>query len=349
MQLVDSAHLSPKLFRKTITLAPTRDGYGQGLVEVGKQNPNVVVLCCDLTESTRSNLFAEKFPDRFIEVGVAEQNMAGIAAGLALHGKVPFMSSYAVFSPGRNWDQCRVSICYNSANVKIAGAHAGISVGPDGATHQALEDLAITRVLPGMTVVVPCDAIEAQKATVAAAKMRGPVYLRFAREKTPVFTTAKTPFRIGRVALLTAGVDVSIIACGSLVYQSLLAAKELAKQKMSAQVINCHTLKPLDGNNLLRFVKATGAIVTVEEHQIHGGLRGAIAEYFSAVYPVPIRSVGMPDRFGESGEPEELLEKYGITVERIVEESLRAIRMKSLKHKRNDTFARSSRKKRSAE
>lgn len=328
MKIFTQAYLSPKIFHKDVPLLATREGYGKGLVEAGKQNPNVVVLCCDLTESTRTNLFAEQFPDRFIEVGVAEQNMAGVAAGLALNGKVPFISSYAVFSPGRNWDQCRVSICYNSANVKIAGAHAGISVGPDGATHQALEDLAITRVLPEMTVMVPCDAIETQKATVAAAQCKGPVYLRFAREKTPVFTTPKTPFRIGRAELLTQGTDVSIIACGPLVYQALLAAKELEKQKISAQVINCHTLKPLDGKSLLRFVKVTGAIVTVEEHQIHGGLRGAISEYFSSVYPVPIRYVGMPDRFGESGETAELLEKYGMTVEHIMEEAAQAVRMK---------------------
>lgn len=308
--------------------APTRDGYGQGLVEAGKKDPAVVVLCCDLTESTRSNLFADAYPDRFVEVGVAEQNMAGLAAGMALNGKIPFISSYAVFSPGRNWDQIRVSVCYNNLPVKIAGAHAGISVGPDGATHQALEDIAMTRVLPHMTVIVPCDAEEARQATLAAAATKGPVYLRFAREKTAVMTTPQTPFKIGRAELLKPGRDVSLIACGPLLYETLLAARLLGNKGIDAQVVNCHTLKPLDTKNLVAYAAQTRAVVTVEEHQISGGLYGALAELFSRHLPVPMRAVGMPDSFGESGTPQELLTKYGMTTEVIVARAQELVALK---------------------
>lgn len=331
MKLHPAAKLHPKLGRKNVEMIATRDGYGKGIVEAGKKDPHVVVLCCDLTESTRSHWFAETFPERFVEVGVAEQNMAGMAAGMALNGKVPFISSYAVFSPGRNWDQVRVSICYNRANVKVAGAHAGISVGPDGATHQALEDIAIARVLPNMTVIVPCDAEETRKATLAAAARRGPVYIRFGREKTALMTTAQTPFTIGKVQLFKDGKDVTLLATGSLLYQTVLAAQELQAEGIDAQVVNCHTIKPFDDKGVLALVRKTGAVVTVEEHQIHGGLRAAVAESLAAQFPVPVRAVGMPDAFGESGTPTELLEKYGMTVEAIVKQAREAIRLKKLK------------------
>ncbi len=310
--------LNPHLFSKNVECIPTRNGYGDGLVEIGARDPRVMVLSGDLTESTRAHLFQKKFPERFVECGVAEQNMMGIAAGLALSGKIPFVSSYAVFVPGRNWDQLRVSVCYTNANVKIAGAHAGISVGPDGATHQALEDLAITRVLPGLTVVVPCDYEETKKATIALAKMIGPAYFRFAREKTPVITTERTPFQIGRAIVLRPGRDVTMVACGPLVYEALVAAEMLARSGIETEVINSHTLKPFDEKTLTKSVKKTGCCVTVEEHQLIGGLFGVVSETLARTTPVPIEPIGMPDSFGESGEPDELLKKYGMTARDIV-------------------------------
>lgn len=334
--------LNPNVYKKNVEMIPTRNGYGEGLVLLGEKNPNVVVLCCDLTESTRSLAFAKKFPQRFIEVGVAEQNMMGVAVGLAVSGKIPFTSSYAVFSPGRNWDQIRVNVCYNRANVKIAGAHAGISVGPDGATHQALEDIAITRVLPGMTVIVPCDVHETRKATLAAAAHDGPVYIRFAREKTPVITTKKTPFKIGKASVMREGKDVTVVACGPLVYEALMAAKILEGRRhqgqsfknqrtvlgVSVEVINCPTIKPLDKKTIITSAKKTGAVVTVEEHQITGGLGGAVCEALAEEYPVPVVRVGMPDSFGESGEPDELLAKYGMKAKDIVRAVQKALRRK---------------------
>ncbi len=309
--------LNSNLFSKDVEQIPTRNGYGDALVELGKSNSNVVVLTGDLTESTRVLEFGKKYPERFVECGVSEQNMTGIAAGLALSGKIPFISSYAVFSPGRSWDQVRVSIAINKANVKIAGAHAGISVGPDGATHQALEDIAIMRVLPGMVVVVPCDYEETRKSTLAAAFHKDPVYFRFAREKTPVITTSKTPFTIGRAEVFRKGKDVSIIACGPLVYQSLIAAQELSRQGIDCEVINNHTIKPLDTKTLLASVRKTKCIITVEEHQTMGGAGSAVCELFAQHYPVPVEMVGMPNSFGESGSPNELLEKYGMSVKAI--------------------------------
>ena len=310
--------LNPKLFSKDVEMIPTRNGYGDGAVEAGRANPNVVVLCCDLVESTRSLPFAKAFPQRFFEMGVAEQNMAGVGAGMAATGKIPFISSYAVFSPGRNWDQIRVSIAYSNLNVKIMGAHSGISVGPDGATHQALEDIAIMRVLPNMVVLAPCDAHEARKAVLAAAKYVGPVYIRFTREKTPVITRPSTPFEIGKAVVLREGSDVTLIACGPLVYEALLAAEQLSKRAIDAEVINCPSIKPLDKKTILKSVQKTGAAVTVEEHQTTGGLFGAIAEFLSQTNPVPIIPVGMDDTFGESGTPEELLKKYGMKAANIV-------------------------------
>ncbi len=298
---------------KNPEMIPSRDGYGKGLVKLGEKNKNVVALCCDLTDSTRVEWFKQKYPKQFIEMGVAEQNMAGLAAGLALVGKIPFISSYAVFSPGRNWDQLRVSVCYNNLNVKIQGAHAGISVGPDGATHQALEDIAIMRVLPNMTVVVPADAIQAEKATIASLSIKGPVYLRFGRDKIPVITDYKTPFKIGKADVYLEGKDVCIIACGRMVYEALVAAESLAMEGISAMVINCHTIKPLDKETLVAAAKKTGAIVTAEEHQINGGLGGAVAETLGGLCPTPLELVGVQDTFGESGDPEKLLEKYHCT------------------------------------
>ncbi|MBI2588538.1 transketolase family protein [Candidatus Berkelbacteria bacterium] len=321
-------YLNPKLFDKDVEQVPTRDGYGDGLVFLGEKNPNVVVLTGDLKESTRAQKFEEKFPDRFIECGVAEQNMMGIAAGLAVAGKIPFISSYAVFSPGRNWDQLRVSVCYNNANVKIAGAHTGVSVGPDGATHQALEDIGITRVLPNLIVMAPSDYFETKKATLAASQFQGPVYFRFAREKTPVLTTEKTPFKIGQAEVFIEGKDVSIIACGPLLYEALLAAKKLEKKGIRAEVINSHTIKPLDKKTILRSVAKTRAVVTVEEHQIDNGLGSAVAEILVENFPVPMERVGMPDTFGESGEPKELLEKYGFTAPFIVKKIMNVLKRK---------------------
>lgn len=308
------AYLNPDILKKDVRKIPTRNGYGDALLELGATDQRVVVLTGDLAESTRTLAFGEKYPDRFIECGVAEQNMAGVAVGLALSGKTPFISSYAVFSPGRNWDQVRVNVCINEANVKIAGAHTGISVGPDGATHQALEDIAIMRVLPRMTVVVPCDYEETKKVTKAAAALQGPVYFRFAREKTPVITTAKTPFTIGRADVYRTGKHVSIIACGPLVYQSLVAARELEKYGIQCEVINNHTIKPLDTKTLLTSARKTKAVVTIEEHQVMGGAGSAVCELFAKQYPIPIEMIGMQNSFGESGKPDELLKKYGMSV-----------------------------------
>ena len=310
--------LSKQLFKDSLDMVAPRDGYGKALVELGEKNSNVVVLSGDLTESTRSQWFAEKFPERFIEVGVAEQNMMGIAAGLALSGKIPFVSSYATFNPGRNWDQLRVSVAYSKANVKVAGAHAGISVGPDGATHQALEDIAITRVLPGLFVIVPCDAIEAKKATLAIGQMKGPAYIRFGREKTAQFTTDDTPFKIGRAEVFRDGVDVAIIGTGILVYNALLAAKELDKEGIDCLVINNHTIKPIDRKTIVSAAKKCGAVVTVEEHQINAGAGSAAIEVLAEDCPVPVERVGMPDTFGESGQPFELIEKYGMGKDSII-------------------------------
>lgn len=329
--IVDQANLNPKLFDEDIEQVPTRQGYGEGLVLAGEKDERVVVLCADLTESTRSILFKEKFPDRFVEVGVAEQLLATVAAGMANYGKIPFISSYAAFSPGRNWEQIRTTIALNDVPVKIGGAHAGISVGPDGATHQQLEDLAIMRVMPNMIVIAPGDSIEAQKATYEAAFNGKPTYIRFTREKTPVFTTEETPFEIGKAEILWEGEKpvVAIIACGTLVYQALLAAKELEEHKISVRVINSHTLKPLDNKTIIKAAEDCGAIVTVEEHQITGGLGGAVAEVLSENYPVPIKRIGVEDRFGESGQLDELMEKFGLSKEAIIKAVTSVIRMKS--------------------
>lgn len=323
-----AVQLSDFWMHKTVEKKPTRDGYGQALLELGETNPEVMVLTADLAESTRALPFGEKYPDRFIECGVAEQNMMGVAVGLALAGKIPFVSSYAVFSPGRSWDQLRVSVCYTKANVKIAGAHTGISVGPDGATHQALEDLAITRVLPGLVVIAPCDAEETRKCTLAVAAYPGPVYFRFAREKTPVITVKQTPFEIGKAYVCREGYDVTLIAAGPLLHATLMAAEKLAVKGIEAEVINSHTIKPLDIKTILQSVKKTHCAVTVEEHQTTGGLFGAVAEALAKNFPVPLEAVGMQDSFGESGTPEELLAKYKMTDKDIFNASLKVIKRK---------------------
>ncbi|MBI2888586.1 MAG: transketolase family protein [Candidatus Liptonbacteria bacterium] len=328
--LNSGAYLSEKIFGDDVPQLPTRNGYGEGLVLAAEENQNVVALCADLIESTRVEAFAKKFPGRFIEVGVAEQNMATVAAGLGVSGKIPFISSYATFSPGRNWEQIRTTICYNDSNVKIAGHHAGVSVGADGATHQATEDIAMMRALPNMRVIVPCDAIEARKATMAAAHIWGPVYLRFAREKTPVFTTDQTPFAPGRIQIFweSKKPDVLLLGCGPLLHKALLAARALEKEKIGVIVANCHTVKPLDEKTIASLAKRAGAVVTVEEHQISGGLGGAVAEALARHEPVPMEFVGMRNVFGESGPPSALIEKYGMGEKDIHAAVKKAVRRK---------------------
>lgn len=317
--------------KEEVKQKPTRDGFGDGLVQLGAENPNVVALCGDLTDSTRVGWFKEKYPERFIQVGIAEQNMMGIAAGLAVAGKVPFVSTYGVFCPGRNWDQLRVSVCYNDANVKLTGAHTGVSVGPDGATHQALEDIAITRCIPKITVIAPCDYWETKKATIAGGKMIGPVYFRFARENTPIFTTEQTPFEIGKAYLLrdtNKKADVAIIGCGPLLYNALMAAEDLAKEGMEVIVLNNHTVKPMDEKAVIAVAKRAGAVVTVEDHQVMGGMGSAVAEVLSKNHPVPMEFIGMQNTFGESGEPNELIEKYGMGIESIKQAVRKVIKRK---------------------
>lgn len=326
-------NLSEQIFDKEIKQKPLRDGYGEGLVIAGEKDANVVVLCADLKESTRCHWFAEKFPQRFFEMGVAEQNMATIAAGLGVSGKIPFIASYATFSPGRNWEQIRTTAAYNNSNVKIAGHHAGISTGPDGATHQAIEDIAIMRAIPEMKVIVPCDATEARKATLAAVQMWGPVYIRLAREKTPLMTDENTPFIPGKAEIFWESdgknkAQVAIIAAGPVLHQALLAAKELEKEKIGSVVLNCHTIKPLDEKKIIEVAKKCGAVVTVEEHNIVGGLGGAVAEALAKNYPTPQEFIGLQDCFGESGSPEELAKKYGLTSGDIIHAAHKAIKRK---------------------
>lgn len=325
------AKLSKNIFKKEMEKISSRNGYGEGLIVAGEKDENVVVLCADLTESTRSHLFQDKFPERFIEVGVAEQALATIASGMANYGKIPFISSFAIFSPGRNWEQIRTTICLNDVPVKIAGSHAGITLGPDGATHQMLEDIAIMRALPNMIVIAPADIMETKKAVIEAAKNEKPTYIRFSREETPVFTTEESPFKIGRTESLweTKNPQVAIIACGPLVYEALLAAKELEKSNIETLVINCHTIKPLDEQAIIRAAKTTGAVVTVEEHQIAGGLGGAVSEVLARNFPVPMGFVGMLNSFGESGKPSELLAKYKMKSADIARAVKRVIKLKT--------------------
>ncbi len=305
---------------------PTRHGFGEGLVELGERYDNVVVLGTDVTGSVLTSFFQEKFPDRFFSIGIAEQNATTIATGLALSGKIPFFASYSAFTAFRNSDMLRISVAYNNANVKIGGGHSGITVGPDGATHQALEEISFLRTLPNMTVVVPADYEEAKKATIAIGEMAGPAFIRFGRSPVPMFTEKDSHFELGKANVLTEGNDVAIIACGIMVWQSILAAEELYKRKgIKARVINCHTIKPIDVQTIVDAAFECGAIVTAEEHQLHGGLGGAVAEVLAKNYPVPIEFVGVRDTFGESGEPEELMGKFGLTWREIYASALLAI------------------------
>lgn len=294
---------------------PIRAGFGAGLLEAGRKNEKVVGLCADLTESTKMEEFAKEFPKRFLEVGVAEQNLASVASGMAAMGKIPFISSYAMFSPGRNWEQIRTTICYNDVPVKIAGSHAGVSVGPDGGTHQAVEDLAITRVIPNMVVLSPCDAIEAKKATLACAENGKPTYIRLAREATPLITTEETPFEIGKAYKVYESKNkksVAIIATGALVFNAIRVAKRCDEEGVGVVVVNLPTIKPLDRETILSVVKDTKAVVTVEEHQIAGGMGSAVSEFLAQNFPVPIEFIGVNDVFGQSGKPQQLIEHYGM-------------------------------------
>ncbi|MEK7098273.1 MAG: transketolase C-terminal domain-containing protein [Patescibacteria group bacterium] len=333
------AKLAANIFEKPDMLA-TRDGFGKGSIEAGKADPRVVVLSADLEESTRAEWFHKEFPDRYVEMGVAEQNMATVAAGMANYGKIPFITSYAAFSPGRNWEQIRTTIALNNVPVIICGMHAGVSVGPDGATHQMLEDIALMRAMPNMIVISPCDAEEGRKAAIAAAKCGKPVYMRFGREKTPVMTTSETPFEIGKVQIFwpsptlpsLAKSDLArslvIFGTGPLVHNALLAARELEKEGIDATVVNVHTIKPLDPE-IITIAKAAGAVVTVEEHQVNGGLGSAIAELLSKNAPMPIEFIGVQNQFGQSGAPAELIEYYGMGVKHIVEAAKKVVARKS--------------------
>lgn len=303
---------------KDLESAPTRKGFGIGLQKIGGLESKVVALCADLTESTQMHLFKESYGDRFFDVGVAEQNLVTVASGFARMGYVPFVSSYAAFSPGRNWEQIRTTICLNNMPVKIIGSHAGVSVGPDGATHQMLEDIALMRSLPNMVVIAPCDSLEAEKATLAMAMHPQPNYMRLAREATPIITKLDTPFEIGKAHVFEKGNHVTIISTGTMTHQALLAAAKLYNDGIDAEVIHCPTIKPLDEETIIKSVKKTGAVITCEEAQINGGLGGAVAELLSEKFPTPMRRIGVRDRFGESGKPDELLEHFGINSKHII-------------------------------
>ncbi len=308
--------LNPQLFNTDVEQAPTRKGFGQGLVLAGDADEQVVALCADLTESVQMHLFKEKFPKRFIQVGVAEQNLVTVASGMAAMGKVPFCASYAMFSPGRNWEQIRTTIAYNDRPVKVVGAHAGVSVGPDGGTHQALEDIGLMRMIPNMEVVYPCDMLEAKRATLLLAKSGKPAYLRLAREKTPIITTEETPMELGKSQIFwlpDLGVaDVGIIATGPLVYQAIIVAKELENEGVKTKVMNLSSIKPIDKDGIIALAKEARAIVTVEEHQVMGGMGSAVAEVLAENFPAPIEFIGVKDQFGQSGTPEELIKHYGL-------------------------------------
>ena len=315
-----SYQLNPQLFSDDVNLEPIRAGFGRGLKAAGEANENVVALCADLTESTQMHLFRDAFPKRFIEVGIAEQNLVTVASGLARAGKIPFTSSYAAFSPGRNWEQIRTTATLNNQPVKIVGSHAGVSVGPDGATHQMLEDIALMRVLPNMVVVAPGDSVEAEKATKAIAENGKPSYIRLAREKTPIFSTEDSPFELGKAYVLKEGADVTLLGTGTMTYELLLAAKHLAEQGIDAEVVHVPTIKPLDNETILASVRKTGRAVSAEEAQAAAGFGGAIAELLSEQLPTPLKRIGMLDRFGESGAPAELMEHFGLSGGKIAPE-----------------------------
>lgn len=314
-------HLSSKIGHDDIASEPIRKGFGRGLLEAGKLDKNVVALCADLTDSTQISLFKEAFPERFVEVGVAEQNLVTVGAGMAAMGKIPFTSSYAAFSPGRNWEQIRTTICLNDQPVKIVGSHAGLYTGADGATHQILEDIALMRALPNMVVVVPGDGLEAEKATLAIAQNGKPSYIRLAREATPIFTTEKTPFEIGKAYVLKQGKDLTLFGTGTMTYQCLMAARMLAGDGIDVEVVHVPTIKPLDDETIIASVRKTGRAISVEEAQIAGGLGGALAELFGEQLPLPLRRLGTRDQFGESGKPAELLEHFKLSSKHIVFEA----------------------------
>lgn len=324
------ARLVENLFDKNIDMKPTRDGFGTGTVEAGKADPNVVVLCADLKESTRAEWFEKEFPDRFVEVGVAEQNMATLAAGFAMAGKVPFIASYAAFSPGRNYEQIRTTAALNELHVIVCGMHAGVSVGPDGATHQMLEDIGMMRMLPHMTVLAPGDAEEARKAVVAAAKLKGPVYLRFGRSATPVFTTPETPFVVGKALSVWEGEKprVALLSTGSMTHNALQAARALSADGVDVTVLHVPSIKPLDTEAVVEAAKRTGHVITIEEHQVAGGFGSAVAECLSEHYPVPVTRLGIQDRFGQSGTPDELIEHYGLSPAHIAEVARKVARVR---------------------
>jgi len=307
----------------------TRQGWADALLELGEKDPNVVVMDADLSKSTLTCQFCDKFPDRFFNAGIAEQNMVNMAGGLSLAGYIPFATTYGVFVSGRAWEQIRTTICINNLNVKLGGAHGGVSVGPDGATHQALEEISIMRCLPEMTVLVPADYHETYKATLAAAAIDGPVYVRFGREKVPVVTKEDDPFVVGKARVMKEGDDVTIIACGAMVAEALDAAAILSEEGVDAEVINLSTIKPLDNETILKSVEKTGALVTAEEHQIAGGMGSAVLEMLAQNHSVPTEMVGIQDTFGESGKPEELMEKYCCKYSNIVEKAKKVLERKS--------------------
>jgi transketolase len=311
--------LNPDLYSEDVKQEPIRAGFGRGLKAAGEANDRIVALCADLTDSTQMSLFKEAFPNRFVEIGVAEQNLVTVASGMARAGKIPFTSSYAAFSPGRNWEQIRTTAALNNQPVKIVGSHAGVSVGPDGATHQMLEDIALMRVLPNMVVIAPGDSIEAEKATRAIAENGKPSYIRLAREKTPIFSVEESPFEIGKAYVLREGHDVSLLGTGTMTYQLLAAANILAEQGIQAEVVHVPTIKPLDEETILASVRKTGRVVAAEEAQSAGGFGGAIAELLSEQLPTPLKRIGMQDRFGESGAPNELMDHFGFTAVKITE------------------------------
>ena len=321
--LNQSLKLNSKIFNADVEKNSTRQGFGEGLLQAGIENDNVVALCADLTESTKVNIFADKFPKRFIQMGIAEQNMPSVASGMASMGKIPFIASYGIFNPGRNWEQIRTTICYNNQPVKIIGSHTGLSVGPDGGSHQMLEDIALTRVLPNMVVISPCDYIEAKKATISCAKTKNPTYIRLARNNTPIITTNETPFVIGKAQIVFVPeiglAHVGIIATGPILYKALIAAHDLEKRGIKVKVMNLSTIKPLNENAIIILAKETKAIVTVEDHQIAGGMGSAVAECLAQNYNVPIEFVGVKDKFGQSGTPEELEKHYEIDISNIIE------------------------------
>src|SRR3989344_3237518 len=317
----------------TVKQEPTRMGFGLGLVQAADENPNIVGLCADLTASTKMDDFAKKYPSRFIQMGIGEQNLAVTAAGLSAVGKIPYITSYAMFSPGRNWEQIRTTLCYNNSNVKVVGSHSGVSVGPDGATHQAIEDMAIARPIPNMTVFAPCDSVEGKKIAYAVSKFYGPAYIRYTREKTPVITTEETPFELGKAQVFWfepegKKPDVAIIACGPLLHNAILAASALEREGLAVRVINNGSVKPMDEATIVQAARDAGAVVTVEEHQTAGGMGSSVAEVLAKNFPVPIEFIGVQNRFGESGAPNELIEHFGMGVSHIKEAVKKVLKRK---------------------